>query len=390
MKILFLTTVLPRRKRMGSEVASQSLIDILSALGNEITVAGYVRTDDIYELGSQEVCVGKRLIESKSAGLYPLLWFARSLVRGLPYSIAKYWSRAFALFVTNQLRQGRYDLIILDHVQMIWLADYIPHTSKLIGLAHNIEHQMYGSFIGEQGSGWRRWVYERESRLLKKLEMKFANRVDQLWALTKSDAHFFSSIKKNGDVKEIPLPPSSIPSDATLGSKDFDIGMIGSWTWKANEEGLRWFFNSVYPRLSRSLDIRVAGSGASWLDGQFANVKYLGFVEDAQDFLRRARAVAIPTLSGGGIQIKTLDAIASGSKIVATPLAMRGIDDRPSTVAVAEIPEQFAALLASAIVASPGDLSATDAIQWSRLRLHRFQNEVMESIQQVTHSSRSN
>jgi polysaccharide biosynthesis protein PslH len=178
-----------------------------------------------------------------------------------------------------------------------------------------------------------------------------------------------------------------MPSDEKLGSKDFDIGLIGSWTWKANEEGLAWFFNRVYPQLPHNLDIRVAGSGASWLEGRFANVKYLGFVDDAQDFLRHARAVAIPTLSGGGIQIKTLDAIASGSKIVATPLAMRGIDDRPATVAVAETPDQFATLLASAIAASGGDSFAIDAIQWSRLRLQRFQNEIMESIQQVTHSS---
>ena len=89
---------------MGSEVASQSLIDAFSVLGNDVTVAGYVRTEDRYELGAQEVCVGRRPIESKSAGLYPLLWFARSLWRGLPYSMAKYWSRAFTLFVSNQLQ----------------------------------------------------------------------------------------------------------------------------------------------------------------------------------------------------------------------------------------------------------------------------------------------
>lgn len=388
MKILFLTTVLPSKKRMGSEVASQSLIDALATLGNEVTVAGYVRTGDIYELGSEEVCVGRRPIESKSAGLYPLLWFARGLLGGLPYSVAKYWSRAFALFVSNQLRQGRYDLIVLDHVQMIWLADHIPYSSKLIGLAHNIEHQMYSSFIGAKESGWRRWIYERESRLLQKQETKFANRVDQLWALTKSDARFFSGIKKNGEVKEIPLPPSVMPLDVKRSSKDFDIGMIGSWTWKANEEGLQWFFNRVYPLLPQSVDIRVAGSGARWLDGKFANVKYLGFVDDAQDFLRQARVIAIPTLSGGGIQIKTLDAIASGSKIVATPLAMRGIDDRPSTVAVAENPDQFAALITTAMVPSIDDLSATDAILWSRSRLQRFHKDVLESIQKVTHSLR--
>jgi hypothetical protein len=48
--------------------------------------------------------------------------------------------------------------------------------------------------------------------------------------------------------------------------------------------------------------------------------------------MAQAKVVAIPTLSGGGIQIKTLDAIASGSAIVATPVALRGISDPPATV----------------------------------------------------------
>ena len=68
LKVLFLTTVLPRKRRMGSEVASQTVIDALTELGAEVTVVGYIRTDDDYSLGSREVCAGKRYIETKGAG----------------------------------------------------------------------------------------------------------------------------------------------------------------------------------------------------------------------------------------------------------------------------------------------------------------------------------
>jgi polysaccharide biosynthesis protein PslH len=383
LKVLFLTTVLPRKRRMGSEVASQAVIDALTELGADVTVVGYIRTDDDYSLGSGEVCAGKRHIETKGAGAHAGMWFMQSLLKRLPYSVAKYYSSAFVASVRKLMRQDN-DLVIVDHVQMSWLIDAVPLRGKLIGMAHNVEHQMYQSFIGEQKSGVRRWVYQRESRLLREMEIAFANKVDQLWVLTQSDAKSFAVLKQNGSIKEIPLPGSAIPAGPTPVTKEFDIGMVGSWTWKANEEGLRWFFDRVYPHLPDDLTIHVAGSGAKWLDGRYGNVKYLGFVDDVQQFLQRARVIAIPTLSGGGIQIKTLDAIASGSQVVATPLALRGIDDHPPTLRAAEDAEQFARLLRSAVTSSDSAASA-QAIEWSRLRRSRFMSEVAGSVQSLAH-----
>lgn len=380
---LFLTTVLPAKKRMGSEVASQAIIDVLVDLGVDVTVVGYVRSKDTYALRPNEVCIGPRQIESKDAGLYPLAWLARSFALSLPYSLAKYVSRQYVSVVRKLLAENHYDLIILDHVQMSWLADAVPLKSKLIGVAHNVEHQMYRSFVGDQKSGLRRWVYERESRLIEDVERKFVNLVDQLWVLTKQDADTFSTIKKNGMVREVALPASAI-SVANVVTKEFDIGLIGSWTWKANEEGLRWFFQSVYPCLPDTVSIRVAGNGAQWLEERYCNVRYVGFVESASEFLRQARVVAIPTLSGGGIQIKTLDAIASGSRIVATKLAVRGIDDFPKTVTIANDAKDFSAKLLSSIATMDAEeIYSKSANVWSLRRRTVFRVEIGDGIESI-------
>lgn len=380
-KVLFITTVLPAKKRMGSEVASQAIIDCLVDIGVDVTVVGYVRSKDIYTLRQNEICIGSRHIESKNAGFYPLAWLARSFARRLPYSLAKYVSGRYVSRVQKLLKENDYDLVLIDHVQMNWLIDAVPLKGKLIGLAHNVEHQMYRSFIGEQKTGLRRWIYERESNLIEKVEQAFVNRVDQLWVLTKHDADTFSKIKKNGNIKEVALPASSI-STVDRPDKEYDIGLIGSWTWKANEEGLRWFFDQVYPHLPANLSIRVAGSGAQWLTGRYSNVNYVGFVDDACLFLQRARVIAIPTLSGGGIQIKTLDAIASGSRIVATPLAVRGIHDFPQTVTIADNPGHFSERLLFAIATIDVErLHSHKAIRWSANRQTNFRNEIERDIE---------
>ena len=375
MKILFLTTVLPGKRRMGSEAASQAVIDVLTKLGAEVTVVGYIRHDEDYRTASNEISAGRRYIETKSSRVYPILWLAASFLQGLPYSVGKFSSQEFVRVVNRLLKTGCHDLVLFDHVQMSWLAGRIAHQGKTIGLAHNIEHQMYRSFAKDQSNGLRSWLFRRESKLLKKLETQFAQQVDQMWALTKDDASFFEEIKANGNVREIPLPAIARPSASASVIKEFDIGLIGSWTWKANEEGLQWFFNSVYPCLSKDISICIAGNGAAWLKGRYPNVRYMGFVEDAQIFLEKARVVAIPTLSGGGIQIKTLDAIASGSQIVATPLAIRGIADPPPTICVVETAKEFANHLHAAVNTSESASSA-QAIEWSRQRSTRFSDQV--------------
>jgi glycosyltransferase involved in cell wall biosynthesis len=288
--------------------------------------------------------------------------------------------------VNGLLKTDPYDLVIIDHVQMSWLADTIAHQGRTVGLAHNIEHQMYRSFGNDQSSGMRSWIFRREGRLLEKLETRFANQVDQMWALTKHDADYFQKIKENGDAKEIPLPASAPPSKPASVLKEFGIGLIGSWTWKANEEGLRWFFDMVYPHCSRDISICIAGNGAGWLDGRYPNVRYMGFVDDARVFLEKARVVAIPTLSGGGIQIKTLDAIASGSPIVATPLALRGIADPPSTVSVAETAEEFADKLLAALNTTNTESSTALAIEWSRQRNTFFSDQVSACLRSLLSS----
>jgi polysaccharide biosynthesis protein PslH len=78
MKFLFLTTVLPRQQRMGSEVASQCFINALQAVGHEVTVMGYQRIDDRFELSSSEVAIGQRYIETKKAKHYFFIWLSKA------------------------------------------------------------------------------------------------------------------------------------------------------------------------------------------------------------------------------------------------------------------------------------------------------------------------
>jgi polysaccharide biosynthesis protein PslH len=222
-----------------------------------------------------------------------------------------------------------------------------------------------------------KWMYQRETRITQKIEERLAAIASGVWTLTRHDTDYFTHVGKVGFVKAFELPASAVQPIAPSTPKTFDIGMIGGWIWKPNADGLHWFFEQVYPHLPTTISIQVAGRGADWLRDRYPNVTYWGFVEDARAFLSEARTIAIPSIRGGGIQIKSLEAIGLGLPIVATPFALRGIVQPPTTtVQLAETPEQFADCLQQAIAHTPTVADLESIQTWTRDRRARFLQDV--------------
>jgi polysaccharide biosynthesis protein PslH len=383
MSILFLTTILPRKKRIGSEVASQCFIDALTQNGYKVSVVGYMRKDDTFELNPQEILIDKRYIETKKAKFNSVIWLILSLLRGIPYSSGKYYSQTYIKTVKQLLSTNKYDAIIIDHAQLGWLQRFVQDKDKLIVIAHNIENQIYLSCYNSARKWISKLIYKREANLIKQTEDKLASTAKQVWSLTEHDAKYFFNIQGVSKIKVLPLSPGLEKSLSKPIPKQCDIGLIGSWLWKPNEEGLQWFLENVYPHLDSNLSIHIAGRGADWLTDKYHNIKYRGLVPDAQEFMAQARVVAIPTLSGGGIQIKTLDAIASGSFIVATEIAMRGIYQPPSTVKISDNPEEFAKLLSSTVALPFNKDDFDKAKNWYRFRQQNFIDDIAHAINEL-------
>lgn len=381
---LFLTTQLPSQRKTGGEVASQAFIDGLKHNGYKVSVVGYMRKNDSFEQEPDELLVEKRYIETRHANVYAMFWLVFSFVVGLPYSAAKYYSQVYIRLVKSLLRANRYDVIFIDHSQLGWLANLVSGKSKIIFIAHNIEHEIYSSHVNSSNNFLTKWLYAREAKMLEKMESELTKQVSEVWTLTNHDGNYFSRLKGDNNVKvlDLPLGPEKI-FEKTI-EKRFDIGLIGSWTWKFNEEGLRWFFKFVYPELPKHLSIHVAGKGADWLSGKYPNVKYEGFVPNAQVFMAEARVIALPMLGGSGIQIKTLDAIASGSSIVATPTSMRGISLISPIIKITEQPEDFARQLATEIHNwdfEKKEKAVKITSGWLETRKEKFMNDIASSVE---------
>lgn len=378
MKILYLTTVLPSKRTTGGEIASQSFIDALQHNGHEVLVLGYQRQSSIFKPKYNEIPIAKRYIETEKSRLSPMLWMSLGIFKNLPYSSAKYYSQKYINKVKALFKKEQFDILIIDHAQMGWLAPLVDNKAKVILIAHNVEHEIYLTQLKNSQSQISQHIYQRETYLIKDMEDNLARTATQVWTFTDYDASYFRDINKTTKTFHLPSSLKISPHQPTI--KNFDIGIIGSWTWKANKLGLNWFLEKVYPHLPTNLSIQIAGLGAEWLRGQYPNINYCGFVPSVQTFMAQAKVLAIPSISGGGVQIKTLDAIASGSPLVATPIALRGISEYPSSVIVAEKPEEFANSLVQLLALNTIPDICVEAIAWSENRRSTFLADITYAI----------
>ena len=384
MKILFLTTILLSQNRNGGEVGTQCFIDALRDNGHEVSVVGYLRKGDSLEHKTKDIfVVSERYVETKSAKTYTAYWMIISFFKNLPYSSVKYYTKTYIRIVEELLATGNYDIVIIDHPQLSWLESLVKAKDKVITISHNLEHELYQETSRKVNSFILKFIYRREAHLIKAQEDMLASRVKQVWTVTEHDAKYFLALEGGARAIAFTQPPASEKLLDKPLSKNFDIGLLASWTWQANQEALQWFLQAVYPHLPTNLSIHIAGKGADGLTEKYPNIHYRGVVPDAQEFMAQAKVFAIPTLSGGGIQIKTLDAIASGSLIVATPVAVRGISNPPQTVQVAEQPEDFAKLLVSAIASPAMPQAFNEARNWYQARRDKFITDVAQAINEL-------
>jgi len=387
MKILFLTTILPLKASSGGEIVSRLFVDKLKSLGYAVDVLGYLRkNDNDSAIPSNMHLVKKIIIESHSSKWFTIVNILKSIIHKRCYSSQKYITKEYIQALKQHIAQNDYSLAIIDHSQMGWLLKYIPRHIKIASIAHNVETDLYKELSQDVSVNLLlRQIYKRETKKMLSLEKQLISVSQFVLVLTKSNnekyAEFCPDCKNK--LKTITIPPINEPNNTvTFNQECWDIGIIGTWTWEANNKGLLWFFEEVYPQLPANISIRIAGKGADWLQGKFKNVQYVGFVDSADLFMQKSKVIAIPSVAGDGIQIKSIQAISLGQQIVATSFALRGIDGIPAYVRCADEPGKFAEELVAMLSSEQQNFKEL-ALQWSNQRSTQFESVILECMNSI-------
>ncbi len=122
----------------------------------------------------------------------------------------------------------------------------------------------------------------------------------------------------------------------------------GTMDFSPNYDGALWFIKNVMPVLIRKRrDIRLVIAGqlpiSRLLESATENVEVLGLVPNLRAEIQRSQLYVAPLISGGGFRNKIVEAIASGTYVVGTPMAFECLDEKlRGTLLIARTAEEFA------------------------------------------------
>lgn len=268
------------------------------------------------------------------------------------YNISRFYDLKVEKVLIKILKKQNIDLVHLDGPFMAPYISAIRKYSKvkIILKAHNVEHLIWQRMASEEKNLFKKPYLKLLSERLLEYETKIVNEVDAVVALSEFDKNVF---KKIGCKKPIFISPIGIDLEKYqlknfVSKQKKAICFIGSLEWMPNLEGLNWFKNEVWKELIQAkpdLKFYIAGRKMpqnirNW---KSKNIIIKGEVSDAQTFMLNHGILIVPLLSGSGMRVKILEAMALGKTIVSTSIGAEGIEiENEKHLLLADEPKAFA------------------------------------------------
>ena len=317
------------------------------------------------------------------------------LLRGTPMWVTWWAVPEFGVRARDLAAEWRPDVVQLEFHLM---AQYLPALAASPAARVLVEHDPgIRSALPFQGmADPRRLLAPLERRAWRRYEAGVMQRVDAVVAFTERDRRVLTALSRNTPVVRIPLGAALPEHPLSAGGQEAaTLLFIGSYGHAPNADAADRLLRTIFPRLRAvcpEVRLVLVGTGLPTplrrLAG--AGVEIAGAVPDVAPFLDRASIVVLPVRRGGGMRVKALEALAAGKAVLASPLAMEGldvVDGRECVLATtdAEFVERAAHLLARADERRRLGLAARawalDHLSWSHVaaEYERLYQRVLEA-----------
>ncbi len=271
------------------------------------------------------------------------------------YHISRFVSNNFSNKLITLLRQTGYDIIQLE---TLFLAPYIKvirqnSNARIVMRAHNIESEIWERIVRNTQNPLKRVYLAYLTQKLKRYELSQFEHYDLLLAISSRDQQKHRKLGYSGDGASVPIGinAAAYKPDYHSENKMPTLSFIGSLDWMPNSEGIDWFLCEIWPRLNHkfpNLRFYIAGRNTpGWLaEGKWNNVEVLGEVDRATDFINAHQIMVVPLLSGSGMRVKILEAMALGRAVITSSIGLEGIKAQSyEEVIIAENEKEYAEAL---------------------------------------------
>lgn len=241
------------------------------------------------------------------------------------------------------------DVVLFEfHIMGQYLPELNETNSPKILTIHE-PGSLSAPYLKRLNPGLNRLVDALDKAAWRRFERSILPNFQALVVFTGRDREIYKVMDLGVPIWKIPLGTiiPDQPLDA-LGKPPQSLLFYGNFLHPPNIDAASRLINTIFPRLKRefpNLILYIVGDQlpAALKKEADANIMIPGRVADLTPYLDRAALVVAPLYQGGGMRIKVLEALAAGKAVVATPLAVEGLEVTDGEqVALAEDDDEFA------------------------------------------------
>jgi len=281
----------------------------------------------------------------------------KTLFTGKSYQISRFYHKNMVNKLTQILKSETFDII---HIESIYMAPYIPlirkySKAKILMRLHNIEHQIWVRLSENEHNPVMKLAYRVNAHQLRRVERKILQEVDGYMSISEPDYQYFNNTMPNVPGIVIPFGINvdnyDMEDDDYIATDHPSLFHLGSMNWSPNVEGIEWFLDEVWPEIlvaHPDLTFTLAGHDIpeNIRNRQDKNVTVVGAVPDANEFMMDHDIMVVPLLSGSGIRIKIVEAMALGRVVITTSIGAEGLDVQDGKhLFIANTPEEFVSVV---------------------------------------------
>jgi len=276
------------------------------------------------------------------------------------YFVTRFYSERFEKHLIRLLQKGNFDIVQLEHLYLCLYIDSIRRNSdaRIILRPQNIEGKVWNELIENGINPVMKKYFQLAGKRLVVFENSAMKKPDGIIAISSIDEEMIRARVGNVPVTCIPFGLSAKKVTVKRQSNEMEMPVfyhLGSMDWRPNIQGINWFLNEIFPRLVEKfpgIRIRLAGKRMPQRLRKIKSHNLLidGEVEDALTYHQKNDVLIVPLLSGSGIRVKIIEAMAAGNAVISTSRGAEGIPYKHHVnLLIANTAEEFIQCMAECI-----------------------------------------
>ena len=240
----------------------------------------------------------------------------------LSHFIKPHFAKDFAKLCTRL----KPDIVLIQYIHQAYLLDEVKDSAaggpiRILDTL-DVMHLRTQQFHDHGERHWANVTYEEEQEILQRFDLILAIQQDDAVELTKMAA----DIPVITVGHSLPIVATNRPSQSPIRITYFGTGAA------PNRQALAQFLDHVWKPLSKitkdTAQLHIAGTICETLSAKRLpnSVVIRGYVDDVTALYEQSDIVINPVTFGGGLKIKTVEALCHGAPLVTTPKGVEGLE----------------------------------------------------------------